>query len=259
MILLSKITDASKVTFDCAKATIERNGRIEIDDIHWKSPEVQGALKLGLIELEGQPPIMPEEPLGLAPEHLIRFRNNFGTKLCFECVKDYADPGMIIRIPVSLVDNPEVRNAIMAGMLINEDNPEENPQIYQGPPMHLEELRSSDIISGVDSDLAADLAQVLNRPASRNQELPEGVPATRPVKKPAPTNQIKAKKIYSTGESEGDDDGAGELYRPSEVRMPKAPALKRPVSQLPRIEPMNVEDGPQDDFDFTDIFSSKKK
>ena len=171
MILESKITDASKLALDCAKATMEKGSKIDIEDIHYKSPEVQDAIKLGLISVVGQPPVFPEEPLGFEPEKLIRFRNNYSTKLCFECIKDYADPGMFVRIPVCKIDEPEIRNAINAGWLINEDNPEQNPVIHSGTPVHLDELKASDIITGVDSDLAQDLAQVLNKPTAE-QPLP---------------------------------------------------------------------------------------
>ncbi len=257
MILLSRIVDGSKVTLDCAKATLEKGSRIEIDDIHWKSPEVQGAIKLGFIELSGEPPIFPEDPQGISPARMIRFRNAFTSKLCFDCIKDYADPGKLVLIPVSMVDHPEVRNAILAGWLLNEDNPEQNPEIYVGPAMHLEELRTSDILSAVDSESASDLAQILNKPAARNQELPAGVPATRPQKS-APS-QIKAKRVSGGGDTE-DDGGADELYRPSEVRLPKKES-KRANTQIPQAPlPKILDEGAgDDDFDFTDIFSSKKK
>lgn len=262
MILESHIRDESKITFDCAKATLHRGSKVNIDDIHYKSPEIQNAIRMGLVSIVGQPPVFPEEAIGLEPEKLIRFRNNYSTKLCFECIKDYADPGMMVRVPVSKLEEPEIRNAIHCGWLVNEDNPEQNPVVFSGPPLQLEELRTSDILTGVESDLARDLAQALKKPVTA-QALPENVPATRPkAKRGLPASQIKAKRVASSGEG-GDDEDAGldDLYRPSEVRLPKQPAMKKPVSKP---VPMPVEDtepgeGPRDDdFDFTDIFSGKK-
>lgn len=255
MILESKIKDASKVTFDCAKATIERGSRIEIDDVYWKNPEIQNAIKIGFCAIVGEPPILPEDTTGVSAEAVVRFRNNFSTKLCFECIKDYADPGMFIRVPVSLIDNAEIRNAIMAGWLINEDNPAANPDLYKGPPMHLEELRVSDIVDGVDSDLAGDLAKIMSQPV-KQQALPEGIPVTRPTKKAQ--SQIKAKRVGAVGDSDYEDSSADELYKPSEVRLPKSKTqTKRTVEQA--APSPSTEVSGDDDFDFTDIFSNKKK
>lgn len=259
MIIESLIQDASKLTFDCAKATLEKGSKIQIDDIHWKALEVQNAIAAGLCILVGPPPILPEERK-LEPEHKVRFRNQYITKLCFECVKDYADPGMIVHIPVSKLEEPEIRNAISAGWLTNEDNPELTPPRSRTAPVQLMELDSSDIL-----DTESSAAFQAGKPA-KEQPLPEGVPTKRPSQKKVANSQIKAKKIGSAHE---EDDG-GDLYKESQVIMPKQPSGSK--KQAPKAAPLIVDDEPQpgeepepaedtiadDDFDFTNVFTKNQ-
>lgn len=263
MILESKISDASKVTFDCAKATIERGSRIEIADIHWKSIEIQNALRMNLIAIVGQPPVFPEEALGISAEKKIRFINNYETKLCFECIKDYAAPGGVVHVPVSLLDEPEIRNAIHAGWLLNLDHPEDNPVVSSGEPVYLEELTVKDIVGkprfGLDDLVgspSAMLAEIANLPPAKPQPIPEGVPTKRPSKKVA--SQIKAKKIATAGEreDEGGEDESGGLYKSSEIIVPTKKKSK--AAQAPA--PLIVEDSDGDDseFDISDFFSNNQ-
>lgn len=244
MIIESLIQDASRVTFDCAKATIQRGSRIEIEDKFYKEKEIQNAIKLGLCALVGEPPILVVEKGPNAPEKSVRFRNNFNSKLCFECIKDYADPGMIVHIPVSKLDEPEVRNAIAAGWILNEDNPELNPTIYAGAPLQLEELTANDILDTRITPAAADL--------------PAGVPAARP--RPKAQSQIKAKRVSSTGEVDEESDSS-DLYRESKVIEPKSPSKRR---EVPKAAPLIVDDvedaepNPDADFDFSNVFSARQ-
>lgn len=241
MILKSLIKDESKVSFDCAKATIGRGDVITIDDCYYRSTEIQNAIKLGFCQIEGQIPIFPEEPLNLNREQKIKFRNNFNTKLCFECIKDYAEPGAFIYVPVEKIDTLEIRNAIVSGWLVNEDNPEMNPTQYNTGSVHLEELKVSDLIidtrssmGTVDGETLNDLAGVMSKPRV-DAPLPAGVPATRPARKSAKKAEaapIKAKAISRSDESDGmDDSGGSDLYKPTELHMPKAPKTAKPVKE----------------------------
>lgn len=258
MILESLIQDESKLTLDCAKATLHKGSRIDIPDIHWNSKEVQGAINAGLVVLRGEPPILPEEPKKDTKEATTRFRNNFTTKLTFECIKNYADPHEIVHVPNSKIDEKEIRNAIAAGWLVNVDHPELTPERTMGPCVYLEELTTKDIVDGIlNTDVGADIGSVMTKPMV-DKPLPADVPAERPNKKAQ--SQIKAKRI---GKGEIDEEGGGDdLYKPSEVIVPKTPGTKRPA---PRAMPLMVEDtetedkSGEDDFDFTDIFSNKDK
>jgi hypothetical protein len=248
MILESLINDGRKVTIDCAKATLSKGSRITIDDIHWDSAEVQGAIKLGFVAIVGDPPVLPEKQALLADKK-IRYRNNYSSKLCFECIKDYADPGKIIHIPTSKITEREVRNAILAGWLVNVDNPSETPPPSYGTPLVLEELTIGDIMP---SELDSDLSKIMQTPRKPAEELPEGVPAQRPVVKKQTAGPIKAKKVASSGENDGDEVSVGDLFSPSEVHVPKLkPAKKR---EAPK--PLLVEEDAGDDFNI-DIFSKK--
>ena len=113
-----------KLTFDCAKATLE-SGTIEMDDVHFGNAEIQGALRMGMIEIVGQMPGLPAEtPKGeLKQEEQIKFRNTYTFKLAFDCIKKYVAPGETIMIPISKIDDAEISNAISSGWLLDEDNP----------------------------------------------------------------------------------------------------------------------------------------
>jgi hypothetical protein len=249
MILESLINDGRKVTIDCAKATIVKGSRVTIDDIHWESAEVQGAIKLGFVAVVGDPPVLPEKQSVV--DRKIRYRNTYSSKLCFECIKDYASPGDIIHIPSSKLTEPEIRNAISARWLVNVDNPSETPPLVSGPKLVLDELTVGDIMS-LPSELASDLSKIMNTPRKPVEELPEGVPVKRPVKAQVKTQAqgpIKAKKISSSGENDGDESSDG-LYQPSEVHVPKP----KPARQREAQKPLLVEE--DNDFDL-DIFSKK--
>jgi hypothetical protein len=147
MILKALFQDESKVTFDCAKATMSKGSIIDISDAHWKQPEIQNAIKMGLIELIGPEPILPGEALGMAPEQEIKFRNVYDSKLCFDCMKSYVDPGKVISISVSKIDMVEVRNAISYGWLVNVETENDNiPHKGLTAPVLLEELTAKDIL-----------------------------------------------------------------------------------------------------------------
>lgn len=243
MILESNINDESKVTFDCAKATIGKGSRISIDDIYWNETEIQNAIRMGLITLIGPIPILPNSTS--QPERKIRFRNMHSSKLCFESFKDYADPGHIVWVPSSKVDEPEVRNAIAAGFLFNEDDPASTPPRTYSDPVTLIELTSQDLITDI--------------PAKPVQELPAGIPEKRPTTSKS-GGKIKAKKVASKSEpEEGEEEESSGLFRESEIIMPKEKASKpKPMPIAPPL--LNDEEGAdgEDDFDFTSVFSKSQ-
>jgi len=147
MILRALFQDESRITFDCAKATMLKGSIIDISDAHWKQPEIQNAIRMGLVELVGPEPILPGEALGMSPEQEIRFRNVYDSKLCFDCMKSYVDPGKIISISVSKIDMVEIRNAISYGWLVNVETENDNvPHRGLTAPVLLEELTAKDIL-----------------------------------------------------------------------------------------------------------------
>lgn len=274
MIIKSLIQDEGKVTFECAKATISKDSIIEIADVYFKEKEIQTAMKLGMIEIVGTPPALPEEPKPTEPERKIKFQSLYTTKLCFECLRDYVDPDKFIHIPVSKLEEREIRNAISAGWLLNVENPESTPPPSKGPALHLEELTVKDILlhaplipeppkmdmSDLDQSLK-EVMSILQNPTEKTASpLPEGVPAARP--KPKSSGPIKAKKIASSADADidGEDDDGGDLYKPSEIALPKPKAKK---STPPPSAPIAVEDTPSktgddDDFNFMDVFTEKQ-
>lgn len=267
MIIESLIKDGGAVTFDCAKATIRRGSRIEIDNMHYASPEIQNAIKMGLCAIVGEAPVLPAAAPAAAPERMIRFRNDFNTKLCFECIRDYADPGMIVRVPESKLEEAEIRNAIASGWLYNLDNPETNPRFHGGAPVRIDEFTSSDILGANSLWQQPEIAEIINTmPATNPQPLPDGVPASRPRPKTAAVSQIKAKRVSSAGEGDGDESDDA-FYKESKIIDAKPRASSRRA--VTRSDPMLIdeperpeptdEENPDADFDFSDIFSRKKK
>lgn len=270
MIIRSLIQDESKVTLDCAKATLQKGSVISIDDKHWRSAEVQGAISCGFAELVGAPPCLPEDPAKGGPERKMKYKNVYHYKLAFECVKNYVEPGELIEIPLSKLDEVEIRNAIGSGWLLDIENPNSFVRQERTAPVELEELSVSDILNDQeDVKAVAAVAAVsavkmpappMNRPAPKTAS----VPMSRPKPAPKPGVQ-KAKRISSSGDREEDEVSDDELYRPSEIRLPTeqpirpaAPAadLAPPARQTSHAEPMEIsgDDGEDDGVTWADIF-----
>lgn len=118
MILKSLITDDSRLTLDCAKATVTKGSEVDLPDDLYYHPEVQGALKLKIVELVGN---VPEPPPGIsAPAETKSYRNTTETRLTFDCIKASAGPEEVIDIPEDMLDAYEIDNAISNGMLVPE-------------------------------------------------------------------------------------------------------------------------------------------
>lgn len=118
MILNSLITDDSRLTLDCAKATILKGNKIDIPDDLYYHTEVQEALSLGIIELVGD---VPEPPPGFsAPAETKSYKNNTKTRLTFDCIKASVGPEEVIDIPADMLEAYEIDNAISNDMLVPE-------------------------------------------------------------------------------------------------------------------------------------------
>jgi hypothetical protein len=197
MILKSTIKGKQWLTLECAKAKLTEGSVVEIPDEFYDTAEVQGAIKLNMIELVGDPPpkTLKEGP----DETKVRFRNAWHNKLTFDCLKDYVDVGRIILIPVSKVSQPEIQNAIMAGMMEDVDGVLGKPS-GRGPAVDLEELTANDIVEK---------------------------PAIQKRARPAVKDSSKAKPIKSShADSESDEAESGESRiidnKPKKKSAPKA-------------------------------------
>lgn len=146
MILKSLIKDDSKITFDCAKATLSKGGKIEISDEFWLHQEVQGAIKLNLVELVGSPPFV-DSTLQTKEEIKMKYKNVYSTALAFECVKGTVKPGAYIEIPLSKTDHQEIMTAVSMGWLVDEDNPVTSNLFTKYTPAILEEIKITDKVN----------------------------------------------------------------------------------------------------------------
>jgi hypothetical protein len=226
MILESLITDGSKLTLDCAKATLSKGSKIEIPDEFYSKSEVQNAIKMGLIRIVGSPPIVAAAALA-QDENRRKFRSAWGSKLTFECLKDYVDPGGFINIPESKLTNSEVQNAIAWGMLVDPAAPKvERRSLHKA---EIDEIK-------VDAKAAS--------------------PRARPA--PAAKSPVKAKKISKSDDiSDADSDDDGGLYKESTVIVPKA---EQPLAAKDTGKPAPDSDKKAETksrFDFLDIFEEE--
>jgi hypothetical protein len=238
-----------KLTFDCAKATLE-TGTIDIDDVHFGSTEIQGALKMGMIEIVGQMPALSNEQRstdgrfpangGQPQEEQIKFRNTYDFKLCFDCIKKYVAPGETIMIPISKIDDAEISNAISSGWLLDEDNPAAVPFHPSGTPVVLDEV-------SVVEDAAKPVVQVPapaapTAKAAKTKPAAQAVPRSRPRPKASP---VKAKQITASGGRDSMDlDTPSEildLSSPSSARTQSRPAAQKKDVLVYRDKELSIE------------------
>ena len=184
MILRCIIQDDRMITLDCCKARLSRGSQVEIDDKFWLMPEVQGAIKLGFIQAIGTMPSGSDGSI-MSPEKTIAYQNTYSIRLAFECVRKSVEPGHIVNIPVSKIDEPEIRNAIMAGWLLDIENPASMPSPGSGTPAILEELTSRDIVGNSQSPVTQNQQpqQYQYRPPMPHfqpQSLPQSPPQSQP-------------------------------------------------------------------------------
>lgn len=255
MILESLIEDESSVTLDCAQAHMGKGDVIKIDDKHWRSKEVQGAIKLGMIKLIGKPPVLQEikKHITLEEEETKLFVNISNTKVVFEIsterTDDVGEPikwteyaeanGGKLLVPISLINDNQIQNAISWGIIKDPAS-----KAIKGPsaPVNLEELTEED------------LKKMSSRPT--------------PVKK-------RGKSVSNVSDKKSD---LNDLFSPSEViepNMPKSTGLEDMCSILSEatsgtkknitsstkeeIKKEIREDEPDDDDDsgFMDIFGTE--
>ena len=233
MIVESLIKDESKLTLDCAKATLHKGSKVEIEDALYWGPEIQGALKLEMIRIIGKiPDPLPEAP-AKAEEKKIKYRNMHATKICFECVKDYADPGNFINIPESKVQEREVQNAIAWGMIERVDGPKDAVKTRQTIPVEIDEFTATDAQDGEAKSILNDLPPVEEKPLPAEEQAIVAArskkTAKKTEKKESKKAEFKPKAISSNADSESDDSGS-ELYSETKVVDPATPKTKKQAS-----------------------------
>ena len=233
-----------KLTFDCAKATLE-SGTIEMDDVHFGNAEIQGALRMGMIEIVGQMPGLPAEtPKGeLKQEEQIKFRNTYTFKLAFDCIKKYVAPGETIMIPISKIDDAEISNAISSGWLLDEDNPAAIPFKPSGTPVVLDEVSVVEDAAKPPLAIPAPVAQApAAPPVVVTKPKTQAVPRSRPKPKASP---VKAKQITASGGRDSMDlDTPSEildLSSPSSARTQTRPAAKKKDVLVYRDKELSIE------------------
>jgi hypothetical protein len=230
MILESLINDGSKVALDCAKTSVTgpAGSKVEIADALFWHPEVQGAIKLGFAKPLGDIPPEPPAAVATAAEKKVKFKNNYKTKLTFDCIKGTVEPGHFIEIPVSKVNDAEVANAVAYGMLEDVDNPKP-PKAEPSEPVDLEEVKVSDG--------------------------PAAPPAPSAKAKPKPITGKKAKPISKAKDVEDavDEDKNDPLYIESKIQDPGVAPAKKGAP-----EPKDEEEEDDDTFAFLDIFGNKE-
>jgi len=165
MVLESLIQDDRKLTLDCCHATITKNTKaVEIPDEMFRMPEVQGAIKLGLVKLVGDEPVVKAPPAAvMIPEK--KLKNVTGSKISLDCIKGLAMPGCYISVPANKIDEYEVQNAIQSGWLVDEDNPLPQKPIPTTKHIPLEELTAADVNMGPSELTLPGQKKVLQRSA----------------------------------------------------------------------------------------------
>jgi len=261
MIVKSLIEDDSKLTLDCAKATLHKDSKVEIEDVFYWNPEVQGAMKLGMIEVVGKPPPKPKDTDDTPEEKKIKYRNVHDSKICFECIKDYADPGQFIHIPESKISTErEIQNAIAWGMIERADG--------KNTPQAPKASRQAVKIDEFDADDAKDeLAGLVKEPLpevelseadkkiakSRSKKTKAKKKAKSKAKKDAKKSDFKPKAISSSGVEDGGDD----LYSETKVVDPSAEPKKKdeplPVDAVEE-DPVTGMPRKSKSFGFMDVF-----
>ena len=262
MIVESLIQDESKLTLDCAKATLHKGSKAEIEDALYWTPEVQGAIKLGMLRVVGKTP----DPLPVEagkPEEKFKYKNVHTTKVCLECIKDYADPGGIISIPESKIPEREVQNAIAWGMLERVDGPKDEIKPRLNVPVVIDEFTSSDAVDSEAKDVLTDLPPVEEKPLSEDEKAIVASRSRKPKKEKAPKEEFKPKAISSSAELDDSDDG---FYSETKVVDPETKHAKKAAPQASVLvegdEPEgSVEDQPATgmprrtkSFGFMDVF-----
>lgn len=251
MIIETLMKDESKLAFDCAKATLQKGAieRIEIDDIHYKSKEIQNALNAKLIRIIGPiPTLLAEEAKPNEPEQTIEFVNNYRYTLSFDCMKKSVESGKKIKIPLSKIDSNEVQTSIARGWISDIENP--LPMPTGSSPVQLEELTAGDLIEPV-------------KEAMKEPAVPPRIAKGRASRSPrsrqraATTSQIKAKPIGRAN----DEDDSNDLFKESQLIDLNSP-VNDSIQNVPIASKNAVEEKTEeikdDSFDFMDVFAKSQ-
>lgn len=252
MIVKSLIKDESKLTLDCAKATLAKNSKVEIEDAFYWNPEVQGAMKLGMIEIVGKPPAPLPETAATPEEPKIKYRNVHDSKICFECIKDYADPGQFIHIPESkIATEREIQNAIAWGMIERADGKDAPHAPKARPkPVKIDEFGTDDAVEPAgDISSASQMSKPLDKGNLSSEE--KKIAKSRSKKSKSKAKQdFKPKAISSSDVQEGDD-----LYSETKVVDPSSQPKKAKAEPPPEVEEaVAVVPRKSKSFGFMDVF-----
>jgi hypothetical protein len=222
VILESLITDESKLTLDCVKALLVQGTKISIaDEMYW-NPEVQAAIKLGKVRVQGEPPAAETAPTQAVEEFRI-LKNVSPYLIALDCIKDYATPnGGQVQVPVGMLKHLEVATAMKNGWLVDPNGPKEEAAPEAAPQLSEEEQK---IVAA----------------------------RSRKTAKPTADAPIKAKKISAHDDVEVSEEEEGnELFVESKTLDVGARNKKGPSVQPEPIE-VNLADkeeiGPDDLFD----------
>jgi hypothetical protein len=166
MILKSLIQDESTLSIDCARTRMSKGSVIEIKDEFWTNAEIQGAIRLGLIELIGAIPEVQQEPEQEKEQNKLKFRNVSDTKIAFECImgydldgksnkwSDYVAPNEYILIPEVATYSRQVQNALGWGLIVPADEGVPFKRPVKSDPVELDELTIQDTIDEPEPNAA---------------------------------------------------------------------------------------------------------
>jgi hypothetical protein len=212
MVLESLIQDDRKLTLDGCRATITKQTKaVEIPDEMYRTAEVQGAIKLGLVKLVGEPPVS-KVPLAAVVMPEKKLKNVTKSKISIDCVKGLVMPGCYISIPVDKLDVYEVQNSIQSGWLVDEENPLPQRPIPTTKHVPLEELTAADVNEGPSELTLPGQKKVLQRASVEDD-----------FYKPSQIQQLAKKKGLKGAKAPAPD-------QPSKIQI----VQKQPISMEPK-------------------------
>ena len=142
MIVKSLIENDMKVALDCAKATLVKGGKIKIADELYDHAEIQGAIKAGYAEIEGEPPQCSKAKVEEKKKKLKNIDPK-KRKIAIECIKGTVEYGEFIEVPESAMNTKEIQNAIAWGMLEDPEAPPKIADVGQSKPLVIDEAKVS--------------------------------------------------------------------------------------------------------------------
>jgi hypothetical protein len=255
MIIESLIKDESKLTLDCAKATLHRGSKVELDDSTYWTKEVQGAIKLGMIRIIGDPPPPMKVQEEGAPEKKIKYKSLHSSKLCFESLKDYVDPGNFIHIPESKIHEREIQNAIAWGMIEPADGPKGVVKTRLTTPVKIDEFTATDTVDSEAPEKEPEETKVLT---SEEQVIVKSR-AKKKAKPPEVKPDFKPKSISSNTSDDlyAETKVVDHVAKPAKVATkPVAVLIEGDEEESPEVEaPKTGVPRKPKSFGFVDVFA----